>query len=214
MFAQATQSFIWVQTLVRDVVFFIAAALIIHIAWQVSANPWLRTIGAIAAIALLALITWQPMSDTAKSLPERTTETVPSPPNQTQQPPVVQKEQKPAREIINVTPEEIREFARNKSLLQAQQLYTGKWIRVFDRVGEVSRYSDPSSLRRMLLRFEGKGSDQINYALWVFFSDEWSEKLSLLSRGDAITVLCQITEINSNEIQLTHCELIEVKSQK
>lgn len=113
------------------------------------------------------------------------------------------------REMVNVTPEYLTGFYRQgHTSVQAKKLaeaFIGKWMKVSGPLGDVLGNYDN---QRMVV-FSDR-SISTNDFVNMFFSDkERFGRLSTLKLGDTITVVGQVTEVNSLEIWLHNCELVD-----
>ncbi|MDT5063040.1 MAG: hypothetical protein QOH63_3499 [Acidobacteriota bacterium] len=106
------------------------------------------------------------------------------------------------RIIVNVMPEYLMSFYHEHTGIQAEKLfaaYKGKWIKVAGKLGDVRASEDYSTVA-----FE-YGSPE---TIIMFFYEEWTERLSILRRGDSITVLGQIEKGDAYTLTLDNCELV------
>jgi hypothetical protein len=104
-----------------------------------------------------------------------------------------------------ISPSDLRHLADNKTSLEAHsavQPYIGKWMRVS---GEVRNVHPPQRYGQ-LVTFSGGSSSLI----LLLFDLKWKEHISMLRKGQAITVIGQIQVIDSDEVRLESCELVSI----
>jgi hypothetical protein len=112
------------------------------------------------------------------------------------------------RKIVDVTPEYlIGFFNAGHTSVQAKKLaeaFIGKWMKVSGLLGDVlGNY--PS--QRMVV-FSDRSSYKRNSVNMFFYDKERFGELSTLKLGDTITVIGQLSDVNSFEISLHNCELL------
>ena len=117
------------------------------------------------------------------------------------------KAQSENREIVSATPKYMTGFYRQgHTSVQARKLaeaFLGKWIKVSGPLGDVLGNYEKQ-------RMAVSGSIFTNDLVNMFFRDKKRlGQLSTLKPGDKITVIGQLTEVNSVEIHLDNCELVE-----
>ncbi len=103
------------------------------------------------------------------------------------------------RSVVDVTPEYLMRFFEGRTDLQASigvADYIGKWMKVAGPLGNVS------------------SSSQVTFAdrspVHMFFrKKKWVDRLSILSRGDNMTVLGQISYVERGNLVLDSCEFID-----
>jgi hypothetical protein len=103
------------------------------------------------------------------------------------------------RIIVNVSPQFLIGFFEQHTTVQAKKLveaYIGKWMRVSGPLGDV--WPNQVTFEHRLF-----GSAVV----FMYFSPEWTDRLSVLRRGDHLAVLGQIRNVNSMEVHLENCEL-------
>jgi hypothetical protein len=113
------------------------------------------------------------------------------------------------REFVNVTPEYLIGFFNEGHMsIQAGKLaeaFIGKWITVSGPIGDVLGVTDA---QRMAV-FADRSIHDHNLVNMFFRDKERFNQLSTLKRGDAITVIGQLRDVNSLEIWLENCELVK-----
>jgi hypothetical protein len=115
------------------------------------------------------------------------------------------------REMVNVTPEYLIGFYHEgHTSVQARKLaeaFIGKWMTVAGSIGDVlGNYEH----QRMVV-FSDRSIHTHNHVNMFFRDKQWFGELSTIKRGDAIAVRGQINEVNSVEISLENCELVDEK---
>jgi hypothetical protein len=187
------------------------------------ARHWLASSGyfTFAVVLFVAGIKWpqikQKLSKNPHGQAQPKIEIPPTPPqplpsSSVSMPPAVHSEtesQSEKRETVNVTPEYLTGFYREgHTSVQARKLaeaFLGKWMKVSGPLGDVLGNYDN---QRMVV-FSNR-SIYTNDLVNMFFRDKkWFSKLSTLRRGDTITVIGQVTDVNNLEIWLNNCELEE-----
>jgi hypothetical protein len=113
------------------------------------------------------------------------------------------------RTFVDVTPEYlIGFFGVGHTSIQAQRLaepFIGKWMKISGSLGDVLGDSAPLGL----VIFEGRSMFDRNLVNMFFKSPEWLNRLSTLKRGDSITVVGEIKEVNSLSVKLDNCEIAD-----
>jgi len=110
------------------------------------------------------------------------------------------------RTVVDVTPEYLVGFFHDHTSIQAQKLadaFIGKWMKVSGPIGNVGAFTTFSQVTFSNRR-------QIDGIVYMFFRNrEYVEdRLSVLKKGDKITVLGQIDRIDY-DVQLDNCELVD-----
>ena len=81
-------------------------------------------------------------------------------------------------------------------------------MRVSGPVGNVGEYHGYP----VQVTFGDRGLSRGLATVYMFFDEEWVDRLAVLRRGDHIDVIGQIDEIRIDAIQLKHCELEDIQS--
>jgi hypothetical protein len=135
-----------------------------------------------------------PSSTGTLTLAVRTTETV---------------TQSQKREMVDVTPEYLTGFYRQgHTSVQAKKLaeaFIGKWIKVSGPLGDV--LGNYETFRMVV--FSNRSSHTHDDVNMYFRDKERFGQLSTLKRGDTITAVGRLSEINSLEIWLEDCVLVD-----
>ena len=112
-----------------------------------------------------------------------------------------------ARVEVDVTPEFLAGFFKDRLDVQAQNLATpfiGKWLTVSGPIHNVGAWRGTFSQ----VTFNRPDS---NVSLYMMFRAKTTvDRLSVLKHGDRMTVCGQIAEIDRDRVQLDPCELIDV----
>jgi hypothetical protein len=107
----------------------------------------------------------------------------------------------------SITPEYLLGFFSEHTAIQASKLiepFIGKWLRISGNLSQILS----SSPDRAQLTFSGRGVGDDLASVFMYFRDEGEvERLAILRRGDRLTVVGRITEINTVQIDLDDCEL-------
>lgn len=111
------------------------------------------------------------------------------------------------RLIVDVTAEYLADFFINSMAIHGKRLvepYIGKWMKVSGPLGNIM-----NSIYSLQVTFSDRGLLANNVQIFMFFDKEqWLDRVSVLKRGDHLTVLGQIKDVSSIDIHLEHCELI------
>jgi hypothetical protein len=118
------------------------------------------------------------------------------------------------RIFVDIHPRYLINFCKEHTQIQADrwlETYIGKWMCLSDEVEEVTTQSvDEICVICAVGWLNGMGED---YSLIMLFSRErWHERLSILRRGDRITVIGRIYLVTSSSFSLKDCELDQVIS--
>lgn len=108
-----------------------------------------------------------------------------------------------SRVFVDIDKSHIRSLYADLTVLQADKIlapYIGKWTTVAGILNDV-RDIAPVGLFIMF-----KESDGITFVMT--FDSVWRDQLSLLRRGDRLSVTGRIHKISDNAIELDHCELV------
>lgn len=113
------------------------------------------------------------------------------------------------RRIVDVTPEYlVGLFKGGQTSIQAAKLaeaFIGKWIKISGPVGDV--LGSTATLRQLTFADRSiYGSGQV---FMMFRAREWFDRLSTLRPRDKVTVVGQLARVNSIEIELDNCEIVD-----
>lgn len=107
----------------------------------------------------------------------------------------------------SITPEYLVCLFKEHTSIQAKKLiepFTGKWMRVSGNLGEV--ISSIPALAQ--LTFSGRGISSDLAGIYMYFQTEDSiERLRILRRGDSLTIVGKIRDVNAVYVDLETCEL-------
>lgn len=113
------------------------------------------------------------------------------------------------REFVEVTPTDlISYFSKQLTDIQAHKLveaYIGKWIKVSGKLSNVDPFKDGFSL----VGFDGYSSGKNKFLHMIFRDQKTVEKLSVMKRGQLLTVLGRISDVKAIRCLLDYCELVE-----
>jgi hypothetical protein len=112
--------------------------------------------------------------------------------------------------ITDVDPDFLFGLFKDRTVMQGAvfaKQYTGKWIICSGTVHHVDVLSsgDPSK-PRFIVAFQA--SDSLQFVTMVF-SSKWKDRLLLLSKGQAISVLGKIARLDQSFLSLEDCEIVE-----
>jgi len=108
------------------------------------------------------------------------------------------------RIFIDVNPEYLGGFFKQYTDMQAQRLFNpfiGKWIEKSGTLGEVNLVKHTDLIQVLF-------QEQADTNLIMFFSVKWADHLSVLRRGDPLTVAGRIGSGKANAVVLDDCELV------
>jgi hypothetical protein len=112
----------------------------------------------------------------------------------------------PARIIIDLKPAELTAPYKSYTSAQADALtalYIGKWMHVSGPMRDAQSFGSFMQVTlEDTLRLYDVG------VIYLYFSEEWFDRLSVLKRGCVITVLGKVKNVGSAELHLKDCELI------
>jgi hypothetical protein len=106
------------------------------------------------------------------------------------------------RIVVNISIPELTALHKGHTALQAKKLtgpYIGQWISVSGEVRDVIDVTHAFGVRLQEHVFSA-----------FFFSKRWRKRIELLRLGDHVTILGKISEINSTDIKVRECELLDV----
>ena len=104
--------------------------------------------------------------------------------------------------VVDVTPEYLWQLFEGRTSAQAGKLvasYIGKWMQVSGPLGDVGTFQ--VTFRNI------RGTYTVIYM--YFRKKQWITRLSALTLGENITVLGRIERVNSLELHLETCELVD-----
>lgn len=84
--------------------------------------------------------------------------------------------------------------------------YVGKWLKVSGNLNDVHVYKLGGVPFIRITHVTLAGSP----AVLMSFGRKWSDRLSVLSEGELITVLGQIDKVSRSDVWLKNCELLDV----
>src|SRR5579859_6267033 len=109
------------------------------------------------------------------------------------------------RSVVNVTPEDLTRFFEGHTIMQASILvadFINKWMQLSGPLGNVSEFTSLSAVT-----FADRLVSRASVNMY-FRKRSWVDRLSILNRGDRITVLGRITRVEANVLSLDNCELV------
>jgi tRNA_anti-like len=109
-----------------------------------------------------------------------------------------------------VTPKELTDLYRQHMTFQADKLahdYLGKWMVISGVIDDISQCRKDGyykvQFKNSIEAFTKEG------VVFMYFSNKWFDRLSVLKRGKKISVLGQIKSIEQIYISLDDCEIME-----
>ena len=112
------------------------------------------------------------------------------------------------RVLVNVTPEHLTGFFKENTSIQAGRLaeaFIGKWMKISGPLSDVAGAGD--SHRQVT--FSNRSLFGRNEVYMYFLDAKQFDCLSTLKRGDTITVVGKIAEVNAIGITLRECEIVD-----
>jgi hypothetical protein len=114
-----------------------------------------------------------------------------------------------------LTPERLFSFYRDNTAIQAAELvkpHIGQWIKVAGTLGDVRPWTGLSSQvtfeRSNIPALERTWLDYTT--IYMYFRDAQKiDRLRILKRGDKLTVIGQINEVDAVDLRLDNCELAD-----
>jgi hypothetical protein len=116
------------------------------------------------------------------------------------------------RSFVNITLEELLRVFDEHTKIQARTLisdFIGKWMIVsgpLGDVGEFTSFSQVTFAHRPSLPLDTHYFDTV---YMYFRNKKWVDRLSIMNKGDNITVIGRIREVGPGELHLDNCELID-----
>ena len=110
----------------------------------------------------------------------------------------------PNRIFVEGSPEQLMSLVRDHTHIQKQKLsevYIGKWLRVSGSITEVR----PMFLVGVFVAVD-LGSFKTAYC---WFKGRWLDRLKLLQKGQAISAIGRIHEIEGSAVVLKSCEIVD-----
>jgi len=118
------------------------------------------------------------------------------------------------RIMLDLKPLDLTEPYKSHTSAQAQRLaevYVGKWLELFGHLGDAMPFPTVSG-GFMQVTFQDAWELYGVAFIYMKFSEQWSDRLSVLKRGTAITVLGKVQDIGLAELHLDDCELVAAGS--
>lgn len=114
----------------------------------------------------------------------------------------------------SITPRYLLGFFEEHTGIQATQMtkpFVGKWMRLSGPLGEVLAPRPEYGAQLTFQKNDPKGeTDWFRYVLiFMRFDPPWVDRLSILRRGDQLTVIGQIKTVEPLVLNLDHCELVD-----
>jgi hypothetical protein len=110
-----------------------------------------------------------------------------------------------------ITPIFLAHLYRKNTSVQANHLariYISKWMRVSGFVSDVRDSINPDKQTTLVhIWHEEKKGDKKPVMVLFYFEKEWQERVLMLTHGQKIKVVGQISDIDWGNVTLEHCEL-------
>jgi hypothetical protein len=124
-------------------------------------------------------------------------------------PPIAVKPEETERVFVppELTPKRLRSFYRENTSIQAAELtknYIGQWMKVTGCLGEVI-----GNEFRSQVTFQHNYISLEYFVIFMYFREPHIDRLKILRRGDKLTVIGQIQRVESIELHLDNCELVD-----
>jgi len=107
----------------------------------------------------------------------------------------------------SVTPEYLLGLFKDHTYIQAKKLiipFIGKWMRISGNLEEVIS----STPKFAQVTFSGRGlSSELARVYMYFRTEESIDRLTLLRRGDSLTIVGRIQDLNGVQVDLENCEI-------
>lgn len=115
----------------------------------------------------------------------------------------------PGRDFVSasITPEYLIGLFQGHTGIQANKLteaYVGKWLKLSGSLDQVDSLGSDNAL----VIFSGNIGRSLSSVKMTFSSKVWVDRLSVLRRGDNITVIGKIERLDSFDVRLSECELV------
>jgi hypothetical protein len=121
------------------------------------------------------------------------------------------KPSEPSKRIFvgpSITADYLLNLLEGHTQIQGKKLvepYIGKWMKASGRLRDVH----PNGA--ILVTFIHEGQVALS-DIRMFFEERWLDRLSILRRGDELTVIGQITKVDGMGVRLENCELVDTGS--
>lgn len=115
------------------------------------------------------------------------------------------------RLFVAKSPQELTGFFKDLIDVQAEKLiqpYIGKWLKISGQVSNASHHADMLKLWQVFVFVKNEDKRYPDIQIALYFSDTWTERLSLITRDTNITVQRRINKVSSHGLELHACELV------
>lgn len=105
----------------------------------------------------------------------------------------------------SITPKYLYDFFEHNTSVQATKLtdaYLGKWMRITGDLSQVSVFGEIRRFAQVTFK------DMRSPTVFLIFDEKWIDRLSILKRGDRLTIIGKLDRIDAATIQLNHCEIV------
>jgi len=121
------------------------------------------------------------------------------------------------KQLVQVSPYYLMGFYEEHTRMQAEKLaepFKGNWIQVSGKVHNVSAVMGTGKDKYIHVSIEepqlpGRVYHTVIY--FLHFTVRWKNKLEVLIRNQDVSVIGKIRRIDKAEIELSDCELVEMK---
>jgi hypothetical protein len=112
------------------------------------------------------------------------------------------------RIFVDVTPAYLGGLFEGHTDIQAQKLiqpFVGKWMEISGKLGEVS---EGHGFLQVTLQSAYPLVTILAVRVYMHFHVKWTDRLSVLRQGDALTIVGQIDRVDKLSVVLRACELV------
>jgi hypothetical protein len=83
--------------------------------------------------------------------------------------------------------------------------FLGKWMKVEGAINDITTIG--ANIMCIVLEPKYEGDISRDFLVFLYFDETWIENISILRRGNKVTVICKIDMIDSVKLKLEDCEL-------
>jgi len=113
------------------------------------------------------------------------------------------------RVFVKIDPNHLHRLSKELTSLQLREItkqYTGHWARVRVPIHNVVQFSSGTL---SIYYYAIKINNAVDFSVQMRFNSDWHNRLSILRIGEWVTVDGKIDELDSSEIVLENCELLQ-----
>ena len=118
--------------------------------------------------------------------------------------------QQPGRIFLDEAPWFLMQFFREHTTIQAKKLvdpYLGKWVRPLNvaiyNINEIVSGGH---------RISATSDDEEGIFITLRFGKDWDERISILRRNGKLTIIGQLTDVGTRELELENCEILDSRA--